>query len=252
MIMHSFLLIGQSNMAGRGFLNEAPEIDTTHIHVLRNGRWQKMFRPVNPDRAFSGSCLVESFCEAYAKKYNVEVGIIPCADGGTSLDQWKEGGLLYDHAVYQARLAQRTSTIAGVLWHQGESDVSEWAYTTYRQRFEKMMAAFRRDLDLCDVPFILGGLGDFLKDFPTQETLSTNYVHVNAALKEIAENNQMTGFTSAEGLSGNPDNLHFSADGLYKFGLRYLEEFEKLRDPNKEFPEKSDEDSAIRTAMELL
>ena len=252
MVMHSFLLIGQSNMAGRGFLNEAIPVDTAHIHVLRNGRWQKMFRPVNPDRSFSGTCLAESFCEAYAKKYGVEVGIIPCADGGTSLDQWKVGGLLYDHAVYQAKLASRTSTIAGVLWHQGEADVSEWGYTTYRARFEKVMESFRRDLSLDDVPFILGGLGDFLKDFPTQETLRTNYVHVNSALKEIAANNKMTGFASAEGLSGNPDNLHFSADGLYKFGLRYFDEFEKLRDPNKVFPDKSDMDSAIRSTMELL
>lgn len=252
MVMHSFLLIGQSNMAGRGFLTEAPEIDTTHIHILRNGRWQKMFRPVNPDRSFSGTSLAESFAEAYAKKYGVEVGLIPCADGGTSLDQWKEGGLLYDHAVYQARLAQRTSTIAGVLWHQGESDVSEWGYSTYKERFEKLMAAFRRDLDLYDVPFIVGGLGDFLKDFPTQETLRTNYVHVNTALKAIAEANERTGFASAEGLSGNPDNLHFSAAGLYEFGHRYFEEFDKIRDPNKEFHDKSSMDSAIRTAMELL
>ena len=252
MIMHSLLLIGQSNMAGRGFLNEAPDIDATHIHILRNGRWQKMFRPVNPDRAFSGTCLAESFAEAYAKKYGVEVGLIPCADGGTSLDQWKVGGLLYDHAVYQARLASRTSTIAGVLWHQGESDVSEWGYTTYRARFETVMQSFRKDLDLNDVPFILGGLGDFLKDFPTQETLRTNYVHVNSALREIAQNNEYTGFVSAEGLSGNPDNLHFSADGLYKFGLRYFEEFDKLRNPSKVFADKSSMDSAIRTSMELL
>ena len=89
-------------MAGRGFLNEAVPVDSTRIHVLRNGRWQKMFRPVNPDRSYSGTCLAESFCEAYAKKHNVDVGIISCADGGTSLDQWKVGGLLYDHAVYQA------------------------------------------------------------------------------------------------------------------------------------------------------
>ena len=245
-------MIGQSNMAGRGFLNEAPEIDTTLIHVLRNGRWQKMFRPVNPDRAFSGTSLAESFAESYAAKYGVKVGLIPCADGGTSLDQWEEGGLLYDHAVYQARLASRTSTIAGVLWHQGESDVSEWGYTTYRERFEKMMAALRRDLNLYDVPFIVGGLGDFLKDFPTQETLRTNYVHVNSALREIAANNPMTGFASAEGLTGNPDNLHFSAAGLYEFGHRYFEEFDKLRDPNKLFPEKSNMDGAIRSAMELL
>ena len=139
-----------------------------------------------------------------------------------------------------------------MLWHQGESDVSEWGYTTYRERFEKVMASLRRDLSLDDVPFILGGLGDFLKDFPSQETLRTNYVHVNRALREIADNNPLTGFASAEGLACNPDNLHFSADGLYKFGLRYFDELERLRDPNKVYPDKSDMDSAIRTEMELL
>jgi hypothetical protein len=83
--MHSFLLIGQSNMAGRGYLNEAHEIDTSRIYTLRNGRWQKMFRPINPDRSFSGVSLAESFAEAYAKKHHVDVGLICCADGGTKL-----------------------------------------------------------------------------------------------------------------------------------------------------------------------
>lgn len=65
--MHSFLLMGQSNMAGRGFLNEAHEIDTSRIYTLRNGQWQRMFRPINPDRSFSGVSLAESFAEGYAK-----------------------------------------------------------------------------------------------------------------------------------------------------------------------------------------
>ena len=60
-MIHSFLLIGQSNMAGRGVIEEAIPVDNTHIKVLRNGRWQKMFRPVNPDRSFSGVSLAESF-----------------------------------------------------------------------------------------------------------------------------------------------------------------------------------------------
>ena len=72
--MHSFLLIGQSNMAGRGYLNEAREIDTNRIYTLRNGRWQKMFRPINPDRGSSGVSLAESFAEAYSKKYNEMLG----------------------------------------------------------------------------------------------------------------------------------------------------------------------------------
>ncbi len=36
--MHLFLLIGQSNMAGRGYLKEAKEIDASRIYTLRNGR----------------------------------------------------------------------------------------------------------------------------------------------------------------------------------------------------------------------
>ena len=59
----------------------------------------------------------ESFALRYAQEHGVQVGLIPCADGGASLLQWREGGLLFDHALYQARLANRTSTVAGILWH---------------------------------------------------------------------------------------------------------------------------------------
>lgn len=33
-MIHSFLLIGQSNMAGRGLLEEVKVIDTSNIHIL--------------------------------------------------------------------------------------------------------------------------------------------------------------------------------------------------------------------------
>ncbi len=250
-MIHSFLLIGQSNMAGRGFLNEAHEVDNSRLWVLRNGRWQRLYRPVNGDRSFSGVCLAESFAEAYAKKYDVDVGLIPCADGGTSLQQWRVGGLLYDHAICQARLAQRTSTIAGVLWHQGEGDCGASSYPTYAERFQPMMQALCEDLGLCDVPFLVGGLGDFLPGFVNDPNLA-NYSLVNEQLMRVAQANERVGFVSAEGLTSNPDSLHFDAASLHEFGLRYFAEFEKLRDPNKVFEEKVSMDDAIRTEMELL
>ena len=250
-MIHSFLLIGQSNMAGRGFLEEAKEVDTNHILVLRNGRWGKMYRPVNNDRPFSGVCLAESFAEKYAKKYGVDVGLIPCADGGTTLEQWKEGSLLFDHAVYQARLALRTSTIAGVLWHQGESDCATTLAQTYAERFEVFMKALRRELDLHDVPFLLGGLGNFLCRSPRGEEFK-NYATVNKQLRMIAAQNAMTGFVPADGLEPNPDNLHFSSHALHTFGIRYFEEFEKVRDPKKVFAEKPGVNEALRIGIELL
>ena len=236
-------------MAGRGEINEAIPVDTRRIKVLRNGRWQQMFRPINPDRAFSGVSLAESFAEAYARKYDVDVGLIPCADGGTKLEQWQEGELLYDNAVYQAKLAQRTSTIAGVLWHQGESDCADELRNTYCERFEKIMQALRRDLNLYDVPFVLGGLGDFLS-LCTINSWVKYYSEVNKELQRVVLRNEKTVFVSAEGLMGKEDNLHFNAKALYEFGLRYFQAFESVRDINKAFIEKNEEDH--RSLMEQL
>lgn len=248
---HSFLLIGQSNMAGRGFTGEVAPIQNEKLHVLRNGRWMFFYSPVNPDRPFSGVCLAESFAEIYSKEHNVEVGLIPCADGGTCLDQWVPGGLLYDHAIYQARLAMRTSNIAGILWHQGESDCNEGAYQKYEEKFTRIMNSMRRDLGLYDVPFLLGGLGDFLQNRP-DGGMAENYGKINQTLECIAKKNAMTGFVSAKGLTSNPDNLHFNAHSLREFGLRYYDVFKTLEDKNKVFEEKSSEDSAIRSEIELL
>lgn len=250
-MIHSFLLIGQSNMAGRGFVNEVKPISNEKIKVLRNGRWQQMYVPVNCDRSFAGINLAESFADLYAKEKNVDVGLIPCADGGTSLEQWREGGLLFDNAIYQARLAMRTSTIAGVLWHQGESDCDEKLFPLYEEKLTRIIDALRKELDLYDVPFLLGGLGEYLKNCLLDERLK-NYTYINDSLKKIAKKEKMIGFVESDGLKANPDNLHFCAKALREFGKRYYNVFCGLEDKNKMFAEKSEQDSAIRTAMELL
>ena len=247
-MIHSFLLIGQSNMAGRGFLDEAVEIDTSRIKILRNGRWQPMFRPVNPDRITSGVCPAESFAEAYAKKYNVDVGLIPCADGGTQISQWLPGSLLYDHAVFQAKLAERTSTIAGVLWHQGESDCVEDRIAPYENRLRHVIASLRKDLGLEDVPFLLGELGEFLAEHEAE--FLHNFPAINNVIRACEDRKNRIGVVSAKNLGCNPDKLHFSAEAQHEFGLRYFDVFETLRDPNKVFAEKPSEDDLLRTALE--
>ena len=71
-MIHSFLLIGQSNMAGRGRFDEVAPIENENIFVLRNGIFRPMHLPVNFDRFFSGVCLAESFADAYQKETGVE------------------------------------------------------------------------------------------------------------------------------------------------------------------------------------
>lgn len=249
-MIHSFLLIGQSNMAGRGLIEEAVPVDNTHIKILRNGRWQKMFRPVNPDRSKSGVNLAESFAEAYAQKHGVDVGLIPCADGGTRIAQWVPGSLLFDNAVYQARLAMRTSNIAGILWHQGESDAQNDRYLTYEASLIEMLTQLRKLLELEDVPVILGGLGSYLDDYTKGGVMQ--WPQINQALLAASGKLLRCGFVSAEGLRPNADNLHFSAAALHEFGLRYFERFEELADPYRIFEEKPNPDDALRTELDAL
>ena len=249
MLMHSILIIGQSNMAGRGLRDQVDPIVNPNLMVLRNGRWRNMYIPVNPDRKTSGVCLVESFADLYSKAHgDVATGIIPCADGGSSIDMWTVGGLLFDHACYQAELASRTSTIAAVLWHQGESDCDPNLYPFYEKKLETIFDAFRKRLNLYDVPFIVGGLGDFMKTYFKND----NYLEINSELEHYAATHSLTGFASAEGLGSNPDNLHFSAAALREFGERYYEVFSRLEDKNKVFYKKSSPDEAIRTGLEAL
>lgn len=225
--MYSFLLIGQSNMAGRGFFGEVEPIHNDRLYVLRNGCWQPMFVPVNPDRPFSGVNLAESFADACAKQYGVDVGLIPCADGGSCIDQWEPGGALYDHAVFQAKLAMRTSTLAGILWHQGESDSTPERWSVYEEKCRRIFASLRADLGIGDVPVMVGGLGDFLAEHKAVLDASC-FRQVNQALRSIARQEKMTAFVPAAGLTANPDQLHFNAASLRTFGLRYFDAFQSL------------------------
>ena len=251
-MMHSFLLIGQSNAAGRGFFPEAEPLDNLggRIKVQRNGLWVPMFRPVNPDRPDSGTSFSEDFAKEYATAHpDAEVGIIPCADGGTQISQWMPGEILFDNAVHCARLAMRTSLLKGVLWHQGEGDCAPDRHPLYRERFTAMMTALREALGMPDLPILAGGLGDFLALRSESPALAANFERINEALISLEGTLPHYAFVPASGLSSNPDRLHFSAAALREFGHRYFAAFRPF--DTEDVPAAPVTDTA-RAEMELL
>lgn len=230
----SFLMLGQSNMAGRGEIGDVPEIKNDLCFMLRMGRWQRMSEPVNPDRSIfdkndihSGISLAASFADEYAKFFEAKTGLIPCADGGTRIAQWLPGEILFDHALMQARLAMRTSNLKGILWHQGESDCNEKDFPLYRERLIRVITTLRKELNKPDLPVILGELSDKI----ATDWLSSDILPLfNRQLEEIAEELGHCIVVSSAGLTLKPDHLHFDAKACRIFGKRYFDAFITLGD----------------------
>ena len=228
-MVKSFLMLGQSNMAGRGFLHEVDPIYNEKIKMLRNGQWQMMTEPVNYDRPVAGVSLAASFADAWSKAHpNYEIGLIPCAEGGSTLNDWHPQGTLFQHALSEARFALESSEICGILWHQGESDSNNSLHETYYEKLSFIIETLRKELKLEDVPLIIGGLGEFLGKTGFGK-YSTEFQEINEQLSKFAHEQQNCYFVSAEGLTANPDGIHFNAVSQRKFGYRYFEAFSKKR-----------------------
>ena len=227
----SFLMIGQSNMAGRGEFGEVECIDNQDCYMIRMGRWQKMSEPINPDRAIfdskfhSGVNLCASFADRYTKYFNKKIGLIPCADGGTSICQWQPGELLFDHAVMMAKLAMRSSSFGGILWHQGESDCKEPNISLYEERAICMITEIRKELNAENLPFLFGELSEDISekwncgDFPKQ---------MNSIFRNIEKRIPNCRLVSAKGLTLKPDGIHFDSLSLREFGSRDFDAYLEL------------------------
>lgn len=231
--IRSFLLIGQSNMAGRGEFADVAPIENKQCYMLRMGRWQKMSEPINADRYIfngkyhSGVGLGASFADSVANTFGWRVGLIPCADGGTSISQWAQGEILFDHAVMMTKLACRTSRLSGILWHQGESDCgSDERLAAYRERFIKMITALRRELGAEELPLLIGELSEQIDE---SWKVGDGPKRMNAIFHEIAATLPHTAVVSSAGLGLKPDGLHFDAVAQREFGKRYFEAFAALK-----------------------
>lgn len=228
-------MIGQSNMAGRGDLNDVPPIRNPHCFMLRMGRWQPMSEPINPDRPIfagrfrSGVSLAASFADAYARRFNREVGLIPCADGGTRLEEWLPGTVLFDHAVLMTRLALRTSELKGILWHQGENDSTDPEdLLAYPARFQTLVQGLRQALQAPSLPVLAGELADPLA--PAWKTEGREHIF-NEQLAKLPEQISNLSIVPAADLPLKDDGIHFSAASCRKLGLRYFDAYVAMTQP---------------------
>jgi hypothetical protein len=221
--LHLYVLMGQSNMAGRGVVGA--EDTTPHPRVIMlnlEGKWEQAVEPVTRDRPKGlGVGPALAFGKAMAEHDpDVTIGLVPCAVGGTALAKWQKGEKLYDDAVRRAKLAAEVGTIKGVLWHQGESEAGdEKRAGSYDARWAQMIGDFRKDLAAPELPVVVGELGEYLYDRTGNKSPFAR--RVNERINQIPQRVTHTAVASSKGLKHKGDELHFDAESQREFGRRY-------------------------------
>ncbi|PHS18475.1 MAG: sialate O-acetylesterase [Blastopirellula sp.] len=221
-----YLLMGQSNMAGRGKMTDEDKLPVDGILMLdKNNTWQSAKHPLHFDKSIAAVGLGLDFAKNVTKKEGTVIGLVPCAVGGTKLSRWVKEADLYENAVKRAKLAAKSGTIRGVLWHQGEGDTGNAELAnTYAPRLDAMIADLRKDLDQPELPFVAGQLGQFfLKKRSTPESAT-----VANALKKLPSRVENTGHVLSTGIDHKGDQTHFNAQGYKEFGKRYAQVMNKL------------------------
>jgi hypothetical protein len=235
---HLYLLIGQSNMAGRGVVE--PQDTLPNRKVLRlneKNQWEIAKDPVHFDKSVAGVGPGLTFGKIMADQdTTVTIGLIPCAVGGSGIDFWKEGAFYnatktypYDNAIGRTKEAMRSGTIKGIIWHQGESDSNPAKSIVYGQKLKQLIEALRGDLYAPLLPFVAGQLPDYQiekKDSLGVEHVNSAAVAVNKAIADLQIGNYA--FISAKNTSDIGDHTHFTASSARLMGRRYAEAMIKL------------------------
>lgn len=229
---HLYLLVGQSNMAGRGEVTPADQqADPRVLMFDREGRWVPAVDPMHWDKPTAGVGLGRTFAKEIAKaRPGITIGLIPCAAGGSPIDTWKPGVMHdqtrsypWDDTVKRATAALPTGTLKGILWHQGESDCKPELAPAYEAKLLDLVARFRALSGSPDVPFLVGQMGKF-PDVPwTPEIMMVDAVH--RRLPNLVDH---CAFVSAEGLAHKGDKIHFDSASYREFGRRYAAAYLRL------------------------
>lgn len=229
---HLFLLVGQSNMAGRGVVEEQDK--TPHPRVLmlsKEGKWVPATDPMHFDKPSAGVGLGKTFGQTIADANpGVTIGLIPCAVGGSHIDAWKPGVLYpptmshpWDDMVKRMAIALHAGTIKGILWHQGEGDSQPDQARAYESKLHDLVKRLRELAKAPEVPFIAGQMGKFDGVPWTPEKIFVDRAH-----QSLPQHVPHTAFVSAEGLKHKGDNVHFDTPSFREMGKRYAEAYLKM------------------------
>ena len=244
-----YLIIGQSNAAGRGELISGDELPIEGVKMI----WSLPYgscRAVDACQPLNRYSTVRkaeknqkfNFGGPFAAKIYRQTGkkvlLIVNARASSSLDNWlpsspqltfsQETGddqskwgqpvpQLYGEAVRIVKQVLSQKDIKGelkaVLWHQGCSDSSEAKSQQYCTRLKTVVDGLRSEFNDPNLPFVVGQL---LPEYKNAQYFNTEI----AKIGEVIENAYCV---SSEGCTSVGDATHFNRNSLIVLGERYAD-----------------------------
>jgi hypothetical protein len=227
---HLYLLIGQSNMAGRGALDEESKKTNPQIWMLdSNNRWVLATDPVHFDKpSLIGVGPAISFAkEMLGDNKKTRIGLIPGAVGGSPISVWEPGAFYapsfhpYDDAMKRLQSAMQKGVLKGIIWHQGESDNDSIHAPLYLEKLKTLINRLRTETHQPNLPFVAGEIGYFIKeDF------------INRIINQLPQKVPHAAVVSAKNLTDKGDHLHFDTPSARELGKRYAEAMKKMQKSN--------------------
>lgn len=219
-----YLLIGQSNMSGRGYLNDYfRQLSDSAVFMLnKNNDWVIARHPLHFDKPkidAVGPGLSFGIAMAKASPQHL-IGLVPCAVGGTSITTWVPGAYdkatkthPYDDMLQRVEEAKKSGHFKGIIWLQGESDSREDKAATYIDSLQQLIQRLRVLLNDPDMPFVAGQLGHY----------RPQYENINKQLKKLPRRVPFTAVASSKGFTDRGDQTHFNAESADKYGKRFAQ-----------------------------
>ncbi len=229
-----YILIGQSNMAGRGpITSELKDESNPRVLMLNKDlQWVLAKHPLHFDKPKAvgvGPGLAFGIKMAEAAP-NLKIGLIPCAVGGTPIGHWMPGAYdpatnthPYDDAVTRIREAMKSGVIKGVIWHQGESDSDPEKAKNYLVQLNQLIIRIRAVVGDANLPFIVGELGRY----------RAAYANINVELAKLPATVPFTAVATSEGLVHKGDTTHFDGASAEQLGKRFAVQMIRIQQLQK-------------------
>ena len=230
-----YLLIGQSNMAGRGLLEAKDTVDVIDGVWLLNsdGIPEPAIAPLNKYSTIRKELSLQGYnpgCE-FGKVMHKETGrpilLVVNARGGSHIAEWQptnDNGY-FSEAVRRTQEALKYGKLKGILWNQGETDVQKKT-CDYPEKFNVMISELRRQLEADDVPVVLGEVGRW-NWAPINDIERFNDILIPATV-ELVPN---CTYVSSRGLErrfvDKERDPHYSRSAQIELGRKYAEALKK-------------------------